>query len=217
MRTGFLTIVTAAALAACGGGGGSSPNPLPSGTPTPVPTATGTPPPFQPLAVGDQWTYACGLRGQPSTFTIQNSIGGTTTVNGQTAYEFALQIPSSPTQIATTTMLLANDAQNNLTIYGYLVNGQIQAVKPTIIAGSNPQDGQDYSYPAPDGSIVSRTFEKFTSTNPTPYGGVYPRVAVYYETNATHNYGYDAGLGIAEEDHGPNFQYDCLLSALVLK
>jgi hypothetical protein len=199
------------AVAACGGG--SNATPAPTGTPG------STPPPalYQPLAVGDQWTYACGLRGQPSTFTIQNSIAATATVAGQTVYEFALQVPSSPAQISTTTMLLANDSQNNLVLYGYVVNGAVQTVNPTVIAGSSPTPGEDFSYPAADGTTVTRTFESFTATNSTPYAGVYPRVAVYYESNATHNYGYDAGLGIAEEDHGPNFQYDCLLSGLTLK
>ena len=185
---------------------------MPPPTPTPAPSAA----PYQPLAVGDQWAYACGLRGQQSTFTITNSVTGTQTINGTTTYQFVLQIPSSPTQISTETMLLANDPQNNLKLYGYLVNGAVQPVSPVVIAPASPVIGGAYNYPAPDGTTISRIFETYTATNPTPYQGVYPRVAVYYESNATHNYGYASGVGIAEEDHGPNFQYDCLLSGLTL-
>ena len=211
----LLRLAAAAALlavASCGGGGGGG------GTvPTPGPSPTATPLSlYQPLAVGDQWTYACGLRGQPSTFTIQHSVTGTQTVNGTLTYQFQLQIPSSPTQSVTETMLLANDAQHNLTLYGYLVNGAVQAITPTIIAPQNPVAQTAYDYPDPNGVTVNRVFQSFTATNPTPYHGVYPRVAVYYESGATHNYGYAAGVGIAEEDHGPNFQYDCLLSGLTL-
>ncbi len=220
MRVPFMILALSAVLAGCGGGGTTTPNPRSTITPP----STGTPGPtpaavvYQPLSVGDQWTYACGLRGQPSTFTITHSVTSTVTVNGQLTYAFALQIPSSPSQIATETMLLANDTQGNLILYGYLGdNGAVQAIAPTVIAPQNPVAGTNYNYPAPDGSIITRVFETFTATNPTPYGGVYPRVAVYDESGGTHNYGYAPGVGIAEEDHGPNLEYDCLISGLVLK
>lgn len=32
-----------------------------------------------------------------------------------------------------------------------------------------------------------------------------------------HDYGYAKGVGIAEEDHGPNFEVDCLIEKLVLR
>jgi hypothetical protein len=49
------------------------------------------------------------------------------------------------------------------------------------------------------------------SSNPTPLGIF--QVAPYFESGGTHNYGYALGTGIVEEDHGPNFQYDCLVTS----
>ena len=94
---GFLTL--ALLLDACGGGGGaggsgSLPGPLPS--PSPTPTRF-----YQPLAVGDKWTYACYL-GTPapgaSAFPKTNQILGTAVVNGTQTFEYQEQIPSSPTR-----------------------------------------------------------------------------------------------------------------------
>jgi hypothetical protein len=197
-------------FAACGGGGGGSPGP---GGGTPQPTAT--PAHFyQPLAVGDTWTYACHFRNPPGpgTFTIANTVTGTQIVAGVQTFAFALAVVTSPSQIATETMLVANDALGNLRLYGYLVGGTVLPVTPTVIVAAHPSGS--YDYPAPDGSTIQRKFVAFTVTNPTPLG-VFD-VAVYYESNATHNYGYALGKGIMEEDHGPQFQYDCLITSIQL-
>jgi hypothetical protein len=42
-------------------------------------------------------------------------------------------------------------------------------------------------------------------------------VAAYFESQATHNYGYSLGLGVMEEDHGPQYKYDCLIEKYVLE
>jgi len=204
----LLTVVAAA----CGGGGGGG------GTPgqEPSPTPTQTPGAYQPLAVGDRWSYACHFRNPPKqgTFPIANDVSATQAVNGVQTYAFDLQIVTSPSQIATETMLLANDAKADTILYGYLQGGTVLPVTPTVIVPANPTQ-TSYNYPGPDGKLVSRIFKGFTVTNPTPLGTF--NVAVYYESGATHNYGYAAGKGIMEEDHGPNFQYDCLITALHLQ
>jgi hypothetical protein len=197
-------------LAACGGGGGgASPAPRPTPTPTIGPVQL-----YQPLALGDSWTYSCAFRNPPGpgTFTIANQVTGTQVVGGVATYAFALQVVTSPSQIATETMLLANDAQGNVTLYGYLNGGTVLPVTPTVIVAANPSGS--YDYPGPDGKPVTRVFKAFTVTNPTPLGTF--NVAVYYESGGTHNYGYALGKGILEEDHGPNFQFDCVITALHL-
>jgi hypothetical protein len=199
--------ILAGLLVGCGGGSSSGSAPPPGSTPPPSPPP---PPVYQPLAVGDSWTYSCN-----HSFTIQNSVTGTSTVNGQTVYQLAIQIPSSPASIATQTQLLATDAQGNVSIYGYLVNGSVMPVTPTVIVAAHPVLNAAYDYPALGGGTVSRTFVGFENSNPTPYGGVFT-VAPYFESNSTHNYGYALNIGVVEEDHGPNFQFDCVLTAATL-
>ena len=144
---------------------------------------------------------------------------GTIGVNGQPAYEFALQIPqipSAPLQIVTEIQLLANDARGNVTLYGYLIGGNVDAVTPTLFVTANPpgQQHEAFNYPGPAGTTIDRTFFGLESSNPTPLGTY--QVAPYFESSATHNYGYAAGTGIVEEDHGPNDEVDCLISAVAL-
>ncbi len=165
---------------------------------------------YQPLAVGDSWSYAC-----TGGFTVTNAIGRTATVGAQTTYAFAVQIPSSPTSSTTETMLLANDAAGNTVLYGYLIGTTVTPVTPTTIVAAAPVLNASFDYPAPGGGTVTRTFVGFENSNRTPYGGVYA-VAPYFESGGTHNYGYALGAGIVEEDHGPHFEFDCLLSALTL-
>jgi hypothetical protein len=201
-------------LAACGGGGGTGGG---GGQPPPVPTPTPSPLQFyQPLATGDTWKYSCHFRNPPmaGTFPIANRVTGTQMVNGVQTFAFALQVVTSPTQIATQTMLLANDTQGNVTLYGYLASGTVLPVTPTLIVAAAPSTSTPYNYPALGGGTVTRSFAAFTVTNPTPLGTF--NVAVYYESGATHNYGYALGKGIMEEDHGPNFRYDCLIGAFHL-
>jgi hypothetical protein len=203
-------ILALALLTACGGGGGGG------GLPGPTP-----PPPspqyYQPLAVGDSWAYTCHNTQNPSeqTYSIQNSVLGTTTVGSQTVYEFSIQIPSSPTQSTTVIELLANDAQRNTSIYGYLVGGTPQTITPAIVVAASPgAKGTAYDYTGPGGNTIDRIFEGFESSNPTPLGTF--TVAPYFESSSTHNYGYALGNGIVEEDHGPNLEYDCLVTSIVL-
>jgi hypothetical protein len=171
---------------------------------------------FQPLAVGDSWTYACQLRSTGGDkFTIENRVVGTVRSQGRTLYEFSLQIPSSPTKSVQQIQLLTNDAKGNAWLHGYLVAGKVRLVRKALFVPRAPVVNTSYNYPGPEGGIVSRIFEAFTVTNPTPLGTF--TVAVFYETGATHNYGYHVGTGIMEEDHGPNFQYDCLIEKYVVK
>lgn len=204
-----LTVITSA-LAACGGGGGGTNTP-PNPTPSPVRQL------YQPLAAGDSWTYTChntqNKAEQP--YEIHNSVLGTATVDGKTVYEFSLQIPSSPTQSTTVVQLLANDAQANTWIYGYMVSGNVQTITPAeIVAWSPGGKGTAYNYTGEDGAVIDRVFEGVESSNPTPLGTF--TVAPYFESSGTHNYGYAYNDGIVEEDHGPNFQYDCLITTMNL-
>ncbi len=222
MRQSMLVAVLATAftLYACGGGGGgTAPPPGPTSTPNPQAHL------YEPLATGDSWSYSCQdikgggeNGGQP--FTITDSVGPTTTVNGQTVYEFSLQIPqvpSSPLSIATQIQLLANDSHGNVTLYGYLVNGSVVGVTPTLFVSANPSlQNASFNYTAPNGSTIIRTFAGFFPTHPTKLG-TFPSVADYEEgAGAMNNYGYAPGVGIAEEDHGPNNEVDCLITAFTL-
>ncbi|HUY40799.1 MAG TPA: hypothetical protein VMV82_04445 [Candidatus Dormibacteraeota bacterium] len=210
MRHWIVVAGLCALLAACGGGGGGG------GTPGPNPSPP-APAYYQPLAVGDTWTYTCHNTHNPAEqqYAIQNSVLGTTTVGGQTVYEFSIQIPSSPTQSTTVIQLLANDAQRNTSIYGYLVGGTPQTIAPTIIVAANPgPTGTAYDYTGQNASTIDRIFEGIESSNPTPLGTF--TVAPYFESSSTHNYGYALGTGIVEEDHGPSFEYDCLVTSIVL-
>jgi hypothetical protein len=217
MRLQSIVMGAGLALAGCGGGGGGGAS---------APGAGGTPPPvhlqfYEPLALGDQWSYTCRdikgggeNGGQP--FTIVDSVAGTATVNGTTVYEFALQIPqvpSKPLQIVTEIQLLANDAAGNATLYGYLVNGVVTTIKPTLFVTANPpgQQREAFNYPGQNGVTIDREFVGLEPSNPTPLGVF--EVAPYFESGSTHNYGYALGTGIVEEDHGPNFEVDCLITA----
>ncbi len=225
MRFIMFSVTIALILSACGGGSTGS---VPGPTPTPAPTGpTPTPNPqasfYEPLAVGDSWSYSCrdikgGGENGGQAFSVLDSVIGTTSVNGQAVYEFSLQIPqvpSSPLNLVTQVQLLANDAQGNLTIYGYLVNGGAQSTTPTVIVSANPSKQVQYNYPAPGGGAILRVFGGFFPSNPTPLG-VFPALADYEESGGTNNYGYAQGTGIAEEDHGPNNEVDCLISAVTL-
>ena len=197
---GFAAIVLLAACGGGGGGGGTSGGPPPGPTPTPSPAAV-----YLPLAVGNTWAYDCG-GGVTKTNTVTQAV----VAGGRTTFAYAEQIPS-PSGTTTQTLLLANDASGNTTLYGYLVNGSAQAVSPTLLIAASPAVNQHFDYPAPDGSIVSRYFRAFDHTNPTKLGTF--AVAVYYESNGQHNYGYTLGTGVTEEDQAP---YDCTITSYTL-
>jgi hypothetical protein len=216
---GFATL--ALLLDACGGGGGGG-----SGIPGPGPNPSPTPTRFyQPLAVGDTWTYACYL-GTPapgaSAFPKTNQILGTVAVNGTQTFEYQEQIPSSPTQSTNVIQLLAHDAAGNTLIYGYMANPSASPqplASPVVIVAQNPGAmGTSYDYPAENGGTVSRAFCCSGPTNPTVFG-VY-QVNEFVEgshsiNTATDNYGYAAGQGVMEEDHNfnsPN-RIDCIITA----
>jgi hypothetical protein len=207
MRRIFWCFCAVLLAGACGGGGGSGAGAGVRLTPSPSPS--GPAQLYQPLAVGDAWTYLCN-----GAFSIHNAVIGTTTVAAQVTYELSLQIPSSPIKSTTLVQLLANDPAGNTSIYGYLIGGAVQAVRPTAIVAAEPTETTSYNYPAPDGTTVSRVFKGFESSNPTKLGTF--RVAPYFENGGTHNYGYALGTGVVEEDHGPNFEFDCLVTSVVL-
>jgi len=202
-------------LGSCGGGGGSSPGP----TPPPA-----SPVPYLPLKVGDVWTYACYL-GTPapgaSAFPKTNQVLGTVTVNGTLTYEYAQQLPSSPTNSTTQIQLLANDGQQNTVLYGYMANptASPQPVTPTVIVAQHPGgNGSVFDYPSEAGGVVSRFFFGNGVTNPTVFG-VLP-VSEYFEgshniNTATDGYGYLLGRGVMEEDHNFNTpqRIDCIITA----
>lgn len=162
---------------------------------------------YQPLAVGDSWTYVCNHR-----FEIVNRVLGKVSVRGRALYEFSLQIPSSPTKSIREVQLLGNDSSGNTWIHGYLSGGKVKTIKAAKIVSVNPVLHAHYDYTGPMGRRVTRVFVGFEYTNPTPLGTFW--VAPYFESNATHNYGYALGKGIMEEDHGPNYKYDCLIEKI---
>ena len=207
----FASVLFMFLLSDCGGGAGGSGAPE---TPTPSPEREL----YQPLSTGNSWTYTChntqNQNEQP--YTIRNAVLGTTAVNGQNVYELSMQIPSSPSQSTTIVELIANDAQANTWIYGYLVNGSVQAILPAeVVAWSPGEKGTAYNYTGLNGTTVDRVFEGIESSSPTPLGTF--TVAPYFESGGTHNYGYAFNTGIVEEDHGPNFQYNCLLTTMNLR
>jgi hypothetical protein len=129
-------------------------------------------------------------------------------------YALSLQIPSSPTKSTQVVQLLANAANGSTWIYGYLIAGKVHATKPAEIVAATPVLNKQYDYPAPTHGTVSRVFKGFEWTNRTPLGVFW--VAPYFESGGTHNYGYSLGRGVMEEDHGPNYKYDCLIEKLVI-
>jgi hypothetical protein len=164
---------------------------------------------YQPLAVGDSWTYICN-----HSFTIADRVIGARRLNQRTVYELSLQIPSSSSKSTHVVQLLGNDRKGNTRIYGYLIGRKVYSVTPTEIVPAKPVLHKHYDYPAPHRGKVSRIFMGFEWTNKTPLGTFW--VAPYFENGATHNYGYSLGRGVMEQDHGPQYQYDCLIKKYVL-
>lgn len=165
---------------------------------------------YQPLAVGDFWRYTCN-----HLFTIEDRVVGKYAVGKHTTFALSVQIPSSPTKSKTVVQLLADDVHGNTWIHGYLIGGKVHPVTPHEIVAAKPIKSKHYDYPGPSGGTVSRIFKEFEDTNPTPLGVFW--VAAYFESNATHNYGYSLGRGVMEQDHGPAYKYDCLIEKYVLK
>lgn len=174
-------------------------------------------PVFQPLALGDRWTYVCHDThdSREAAYTITNAVIGVMHVSGHEVFEFAMQVPVAPTKINTIIQLLSNDSKANTWLYGYLIDGTVHPVQPALIVASDPVTSAAYSYPDADDQTIRRTFMGPDGSNPTPWGTY--RVAPYFESDATHNYGYARGIGIVEEDHGLRYQYDCVISSLTLK
>jgi hypothetical protein len=178
---------------------------------------------YQPLAVGDSWTYTCrdikgGGENNGNPFTIYDKVLGTVKVGRQNFSEFSLQVPqvpSKPLKIDTQIMLLTNAPNGDLWLRGYLVSGKLHVVKVAkIVSAATPQKGAKFGYEGPNGKPVSRIFCCIEQTNRTPLGIF--TVAAYQESANTHDYGYAKGTGIAEEDHGPNYEVDCLIKAVTL-
>ncbi|HLJ83347.1 MAG TPA: hypothetical protein VKT51_04105 [Candidatus Eremiobacteraceae bacterium] len=216
---GLVGLVTL--LAACGGGGGGGGG-LPGPRPSPSPTIMQF---YQPLAVGDAWTYKCYL-GTPapgaSSFPKTNRVIGSVTVNGTLTYEYQEQIPSSPTQSTDEIQLLANDAAGDTLLYGYMATAGSSPqplASPVVIQAASPGPaGKFYDYPAENGGTISRFYWGTGPTNPTTFG-VY-QVNEFFEGShmigtSTDGYGYAYGQGVMEEDHNfntPN-RIDCVISA----
>ncbi|MBV8373838.1 MAG: hypothetical protein JOY69_11310, partial [Candidatus Eremiobacteraeota bacterium] len=164
---------------------------------------------YQPLAVGDSWKYVCNHQ-----FTIVDQVIGTQHVGKRLVYIMSLQIPSSPTKSAFVRQLLANDSSGNTWIYGYMIHHKVKAVTPAKIVVTNPVLNAHYDYPSPTKGTISRVFVGFEYTNKTPLGTFW--VAPYFDSGGTHNYGYNLGRGVMEEDHGPKYEFDCLIEKYVL-
>lgn len=164
---------------------------------------------YQPLAVGDYWSYICNNQ-----FKIEDRVLKKYALGKRVVYALSLQIPSSPSKSAKVVQLLANDVHGNDWIFGYLINGKVRQVKPTEIVSVAPVLNKHYDYPSPKGGTISRVFVAFENTNPTPLGTFW--VAAYFDGGGTHNYGYSLGRGVMEEDHGPHYKYDCLIEKYVL-
>ena len=165
---------------------------------------------YEPLAIGDSWKYTCNHQ-----FAIENRVIGTTSVRGQRVFEFQLQIPSTPAHSIQEVQLLANDSLGRTKIYGYLAHGKVKTIPVKAIVVPLPKLNAQYDYAGPNGKAVSRIFVGFENTNPTPLGTFW--VTPYFESGGTHNYGYTLGKGIMEEDHGPHYEYDCLIERIVVR
>lgn len=172
----------------------------------------------------DTWTYVCRdikhegeNNNQP--FKIKNAVVGQTTVHGMLVYEFSLavpQVPSKPLKVDTVVQLLANDASGNVRIHGYLIKGKFKEIPPALFVTAHPPGEQHkpFDYRGPDGKMVQRIFFGLEQSNHTKFGVF--EVAPYFESMSKHDYGYAKGWGIVEEDHGPNYEVDCLLNARTL-
>jgi hypothetical protein len=178
---------------------------------------------YQPLAIGDSWKYTCrdvkgGGENNGNPFPLYHKVLGSTQVGTQRVYDFSLQVPqvpSRPLKIDTEIMLLNNDTHGNLWLYGYLVRGSVHKVHAAeIVSAATPRKGAKFDYTGPNAKTISRIFCCIEETNKTPLGIF--TVADYEESANTHDYGYAKGTGIAEEDHGPNYEVDCLIEAVTL-
>ena len=198
-----------AVLGGCAGGASVADRPL-AALPTTSLVRSAAAQLYQPLAVGDYWRYVCN-----SAFTITDRVIGTYKVNGHTVYALSLQIPSSPKKSVEVVELLANDSKGNTWIHGYVVHGKVIPVRDTKIVSVNPIKNQHYDFPSPKGRTISRIFMGFEYTHRTKLGTFW--VAPYFESGATHNYGYNLGRGVMEQDHGPDYKYDCLIDKFVLR
>lgn len=179
---------------------------------------------YQPLAEKDTWKYVCrdikgGGENHNQPFDIENKVVGETTAGGKAVYEFSLavpQVPSKPLRVETVIQLLANDRAGSVRIYGYLIHGKIVRVPATIFVTAHPpgEMHKAFDYHGPKGKIIDRIFFGLEQSNKTKYGTF--EVAPYFESHSTHDYGYARGWGIVEEDHGPNYEVDCLIDAISL-
>lgn len=172
----------------------------------------------------DAWHYKCRdikhegeNNNQP--FGIRNAVTGATTVAGKPVFEVAMQVPqvpSKPLKIDTIVQLLANDASGNVRIYGYLIGGKVKRIPVALFVTAKPPGEQHeaFNYRGPDGKTIQRIFFGLEQSNRTKFGVF--EVAPYFESQSTHNYGYAKAWGIVEEDHGPNYEVDCLLDAITL-
>lgn len=177
---------------------------------------------YQPLALHDSWRYQCRdikhegeNNNQP--FVIKNAVIGETTLGKTPVYKFSLQVPqvpSKPLKIDTIVQLLANDSSGNVRIYGYLIGGKVVRIPATVFVTAHPprEQHKSFDYRGPDGKTITRIFYGLEQSNPTKYGVF--EVAPYFESSNTHDYGYAKAWGIVEEDHGPNYEVDCLLNGI---
>lgn len=179
---------------------------------------------YQPLAVGDSWKYTCrdvkgGGENGGHPFVIYHRVTGKMVVKSTTFYELFLeipQVPSKPLKILHETLLLSNDARGNLWLHGFLVKGKIQESQSSkLVANATPVKGTKFDYRDPAGKRISRIFCCIELSNRTPLGIF--TVADYEESAATHDYGYSRGTGVVEEDHGPNYEVDCLIKSVTLR
>lgn len=177
-------------LAACGGSSHTVTQPPPQ------------PQAYLPLAVGNTWNYDCG-----GGITITDMVTQQVNVNGQSTFALQLQFPNAATQ----TFLVANDAQDNTTLYGYLVNGATVSVAPALYISANPTAQESFNYPLPGGGTVDRVFVLFENTNPTALGVF--QVASYNDNGTQDIWGYALGKGIMEQDHGT---FDCKITSFQL-
>jgi hypothetical protein len=218
MRTifpiGFFAIVSIAMTACNSASRGGEPTSMP---PTSNETRSNL---YQPLGPKDSWTYSCrdikgGGENGNRPFTIRNSVVGQTTIGKTSVYEFALaipQVPSKPLRVKTVIQLLANDRLGNVRIYGFLIHGKLHPIPPALFVTANPpgESHKAFDYHGANGKTIDRIFFGLEQSNVTKFGVF--EVAPYFEDASRHDYGYAKGWGIVEEDHGPNYEVDCLIT-----
>lgn len=179
---------------------------------------------YQPLAEKDRWKYVCrDIKGRGENgnhpFEVENEVVGKTIAGGKALYEFSIaipQVPSKPFRVDKLIELLANDQSGNVRIYGYLIHGKVVRIAPTMFVTAHPpgETHKAFNYRGPHGKIIDRIFFGLEQSNKTKFGTF--EVAPYFESHSTHDYGYAKGWGIVEEDHGPNYEVDCLITAIKL-